>query len=106
LDILFRTSSLSSNHSWRAYRFLHCGDCFERNLIRDEIRSAFNEGWKEITENDVKEVATSDIEEHALCQLLTCFDAPDARRNYKELLCQLQKELCDGIEPIETMQMY
>jgi hypothetical protein len=97
-------ATLSSNHSWRAYRFLHCGDSFERELIREEIRAAFNEGWKEITENDVKEIATAHVEEHALCQLFTCFEGPDSRRNCKELLIRFQKELTDGIEPIETMQ--
>jgi hypothetical protein len=98
-------ATLSSNHSWRVYRFLHCGEWFSGDSIKDEIRAAFNEGWKEISENDVKEVATYLVNDHAVSKVLLCLDC-DQRREYKDLLTQLQKEFVDGIEPIETREMY
>ncbi|MGA3020404.1 MAG: hypothetical protein ABSD68_00425 [Candidatus Micrarchaeales archaeon] len=97
-------AALSSNHSWRVFRFLHNGDAFDRAMMREEIRVAFNEGWKEINENDVKEVANLDIEEHALCMVFMCLDEKDGRNEYKELVTHLQEEFVDGIEPIETRE--
>ena len=46
-------AALSSNHSWRIHRYLYKGDAFDRDAIVNELRSAFNGGWKEISENDV-----------------------------------------------------
>jgi hypothetical protein len=97
-------AALSSNHAWRVSRFLHNGDAFDKAMIREEIRAAFNEGWKEINENDVKEVANSDMDEHALCMVFMCLDEKDGRNEYRELLTHFREEFIDGIEPIETKE--
>ena len=94
---------LSSNHSWRAFKFLH-GDSFDRDAITNEIRAAFTYGWREINENDVKEVATEQIDEHAFSMMLNCIESKDGRRGYKILLFQMQTDFVDGIEPIETQE--
>jgi len=72
--------------------------------MRDEIQAAFLEGWKEINERDVQEVATVPIDEHAFSMVLMCIDEQEGRRAYKYLLPMLQKELIDGIEPIENRE--
>ena len=36
-------AALSSNHSWRTFRYLHKGDAFDRDAIVNEWRAAFNE---------------------------------------------------------------
>lgn len=98
-------ATLSSNHCWRVYRFLHNGDSFDREMISNEIMAAFNEGWKDVSENDIKEVTTSSIDEHALCMVLMCLD-DDTRKDYRERLTQLREEFVDGIEPIENRDSY
>jgi hypothetical protein len=97
-------ATLCSNHSWRVYRFLHCGEWLNSDSMRDEINAAYNEGWKEISENDVKEVATYLENDHAISKALLCIDC-SKRKEYKELLTQFQKEFVDGIEPIESREM-
>jgi len=97
-------ATLSSNHSWRVFRFLHEGGTFDKYAMRDEIQAAFLEGWKEINERDVQEVATVPIDEHAFSMVLMCIDEQEGRRAYKYLLPMLQKELIDGIEPIENRE--
>jgi hypothetical protein len=98
-------ATLSSNHSWRIFRYLHNGDPFDKDAIRVEISAACREGWKEINENDLKEVLTVPIEEHAFSMVLTCWPDKDDRREYKELFEELQKEFIDGIEPIENREL-
>ena len=98
-------ATLSSNHSWRIFRYLHNGDPFDKDAIRVEISAACREGWKEIKENDLKEVLTVPIEEHAFSMVLTCWPDKDDRREYKELFEELQEEFIDGIEPIENREL-
>jgi len=98
-------ATLSSNHSWRVYRYLHKGDSFDRDAIVKEITAAFNSGWKEISENDVKEVITSDIDEHAFSMVLLYSLDGSSRREYAELLPQLKMEFENGMEPIENIEV-
>ncbi len=99
-------AALSSNHSWRVYRFMHERDTFDRNAIRDEVNAAYNEGWKEISENDLKEVVTSNLEDHALSQVLSCGALEKNEvKDFKDLLPRLLQEFEDGIEPIESREI-
>lgn len=98
-------ATLSSNHSWRIFRYLHDGDPFDKDAIRVEIGAAYREGWKEINENDIKEVLTTPIEEHAFSMVLTCWPERDERREFSELFQELQEEFIDGIEPLETQEI-
>lgn len=98
-------AALSSNHSWRVFRYLHNGDPFDKDAIRVEIVAACREGWKEINENDIKEVLTMPIEEHAFSMVLTCWSEKDERQEYKELFEELEEEFIDGIEPIENREL-
>lgn len=98
-------ATLSSNHSWRIFRYLHNGDPFDRDAIRVEIAAACRDGWKEINENDIKEVLTMPIEEHAFSMILTCCPDRDERREYMDLFGELEEAFIDGIEPIENREL-
>ena len=97
-------ATLSSNHSWRTWRYLHNGDQFDKDAIRGEMHLAFMEGWKDINENDIKEVLTTPIEEHAFSMVLTCYPEREERREFKGLFEELEKEFIDGIEPLEAQE--
>ena len=97
-------ATLSSNHSWRTYRYLHNGDPLDKDAIRVEIVAANREGWREINENDIKEVLTNPIDEHAFSMVLTCWPDKEERHEFKELFEELQEEFIDGIEPLETQE--
>jgi len=98
-------ATLSSNHSWRVFRYLHNSDNFEKDAIASELKAAFNEGWKEIGENDIKEVVTSDIDERKFSMILLYSLDKDGRRKYGELLPKLKTEFANGIEPIENREL-
>ena len=98
-------AALSSNHSWRIYRYIHKGDAFDRDAIVSEIRSAFNDGWKEIGENDVKEVITSDIDRSKFSSILLYSLDKERIKEYGELLPRLKAEFVDGMEPIENREL-
>ncbi len=98
-------ATLSSNHSWRIFRYLHNGEPFDKDAIHVEIVAAYREGWKEINENDIKEVLTTPIEEHAFSMVLTCWPEKDERKTFKDLFEELQQEFIDGIEPLETREL-
>ncbi|MDE1874034.1 MAG: hypothetical protein KGI04_02845 [Candidatus Micrarchaeota archaeon] len=98
-------ASLSSNHSWRIYRYLHDGDPLDKDAIRVEIGAAYREGWKEINENDIKEVLTNPIDEHMFSMILMCLPEKEERHEFKELFEELQQEFIDGIEPLETQEL-
>jgi len=98
-------AALSSNHSWRIYRYLHKGDAFDRDAIVNELRAAFNGGWKEISENDVKEVITSDIDRRKFSSMLLYSFDKERIKEYGELLPLLKSEFVDGMEPIENREL-
>lgn len=98
-------AALSSNHSWRTYRYLHKGDAFDRDAIVNEMRSAFSDGWKEIGENDVKEVITSDIDRRKFSSILLYSLDKERIREYGDLLPMLKAEFVDGMEPIESREL-
>ena len=96
---------LASNHSWRIFRYLHNGEPFDKDAVRVEITAACRDGWKEINENDLKEVLTNPVEEHAFSMILTCMSDKEERQEYRDLFEELQEEFIDGIEPIENREL-
>ena len=46
---------------------------------------------KEVNENDIKEVLTTPIDEHAFSMVLTCWPDKDEGREYKELSRSLRR---------------
>lgn len=92
---------LSSRCCWKAGRYLRSGDSFDREAIIDEIKYAFTDGWKEVSENDIKEVVNSEIDPHAFSMILLYSLDRGNRKEYSELLPKLKEEFVDGMEPIE-----
>ncbi|MEM3482583.1 MAG: hypothetical protein QW091_00040 [Candidatus Micrarchaeaceae archaeon] len=92
---------LSSNHSWHVYRFLH-GDVLDKEAIAGEAKNAINENWKDISEDEMHEVITSQISESMFSTLLLSMPlSPEERKRYQELLPKLKEEFANGMEPIE-----
>ncbi|VVB77200.1 Uncharacterised protein [uncultured archaeon] len=95
-------ATLSSNHSWRVHRFIHNKDVLDKDAINKEVVSAFTNGWKEIGENDIKEVVNSKIDPRSLSSVLQYTLDKEGRKRYGELLPKLKEEFVDGMEPIEN----
>ncbi|MEM3781337.1 MAG: hypothetical protein QXT43_00030 [Candidatus Micrarchaeaceae archaeon] len=92
---------LSSNHSWHVYRFLH-GDTLDKEAIANETRNAINENWKDISEDEMHEVITSQISESTFSMLLMSMPlSQEERKRYQELLPRLKEEFANGMEPIK-----
>jgi hypothetical protein len=96
-------AALSSNHSWKTYKYLHDGGNFDRDGIISEAIAAFNEGWKNITETDVEEVVNSNIDEHMFSMWLFEIVNKEQRQEFWTLLNNLKVEFADGLEPIERV---
>ncbi len=92
---------LSSGHCWHVYRFLH-GDGLDKEAIVDEIKRAMEESWKDITEDEMREVVTEPIPEPAFSRLLIEAPlSPEQRKRLQCLLPKIKEEFADGLEPIE-----
>ncbi len=91
---------LSSSHCWHVYRFIH-GDTLNKEAIADEVKTAINESWKDLNEDEMREVITEPIDEHAFSMLLMESPlSPAERKLYHSLLPKLKQEFADGLEPI------
>ncbi|MDE1846381.1 MAG: hypothetical protein KGH53_03845 [Candidatus Micrarchaeota archaeon] len=96
-------ASLSSNHSWKTYRFLHKESDMDRLCMLDEAKHAFSEGWKNITESDIEEVVNSNVSEHTFSMWLYNIVEKEQRTEFKTLHQKLRMEFADGLEPIERL---
>jgi len=86
------------------YKFMH-GSGFDKEAIANEVKVALEESWKDVTEDEMKEVITQEIEEHAFSTvLIEAPISPEERRMYQELLPKLKQEFADGMEPIENKE--
>ncbi len=97
-------ASLSSNHSWKTYKYLHDGGELDKEAIITEANSAFSEGWKNITETDVEEIVNSNINEYLFSTWLFYAVEKGQREYFKELLNEMKMEFIDGMEPIERRE--
>lgn len=97
-------AALSSNHSWRTYKYFYSGEMFDPEIMLNEARNAFIEGWKNISENDVAEIVNMNLDHHKLALWLHfIMNNNDDRKECKMLIDGLKAELIDGLEPIERV---
>ncbi len=97
--------AILSSRSWRTFKYLHNGEDFNKDAIKAEVDTACKEGWKDINENDIKEVLTLPVGEHSFSMLLTCLPERPERDTLKELFSELESEFIDGIEPLENREL-
>ena len=102
-DIIDRArlfAMLSSSHCWHVYKFIS-GEGSDKDAMASEIEAALSEGWKEISEEDMKEVINEDIEEHAFSTVLMYSSLnKEDQLKYRTLLTKMKEEFIDGMEPI------
>ncbi len=92
---------LSSSHCWHIYRFMH-GEPLNKEAVVDEALHAISESWKDITEDEIREVMSQKIEEYTFSLLLMNLPIPkEDKMRYKSLLPLIKQEFADGLEPIE-----
>ncbi len=99
-------AAMSSNHSWRTFEYLSEGRNLDRGAIAEETRLALDKGWMNVTERDVEEVMTLDVDEYAFSMWLFYAVSKDDRHKYKCLYDELKKEFSMGLEPIENISDY
>ena len=94
-------AALSSNHSWRTYKYLHNYCDIDRDAIVGETAIAFKDGWKNITESDVEEVVNSSQTPHMFAMWMFYALDEKQRSEFGQLFGKLKKEQEYGLEPIE-----
>lgn len=94
-------AALSSNHSWKTYKYIYNYGELDKQAISDEAFEAFREGWKCITENDVEEVVNANLNPHIFSMWLFYALGQDERNEYNDLYNKLKKEFAYSLEPME-----
>jgi hypothetical protein len=94
-------AALSSNHSWRTYKYLHKYSEMDRDALVGESAYAFKEGWKYITEPDVEEVVNTDQVPYNLSMWMYYALDEEQRNDFNHFFVKLRKEQEYGLEPIE-----
>ncbi len=97
-------ASLSSNHSWLTYKYLHSYAELDKDALRKEAQVAFESGWKHINEADVEEVVNSNFSTHAFSMWLYYVFDEQKRDECNRLFLQLKEELEYGLEPMERIR--
>jgi hypothetical protein len=99
-------AAMSSNHSWKTFEYLSEGRSLDKEAVSEETKFALDKGWMNITERDVEEVMTLNIDEYAFSMWLFYTVNKDDRQKYKVLYTELKKEFSMGLEPIENRADY
>ena len=94
-------AALSSNHSWKTYKYLNNYCEMDKDALVEEFGYAEKEGWKRITENDVEEVINSERNPYALSMWFYNAIGDKERGNYNNTYSRIKKELAYGLEPME-----
>lgn len=94
-------AALSSNHSWKTYKYMHNYADLDKQALSEEFQYALKEGWKRITENDVEEVINGDFNPYSLNMWFYHAMGDSSRDEYGKIYGKMQKELAYGLEPIE-----
>ena len=94
-------AALSSNHSWKTYKYLHNYGSFDKETLNGEATFAFDEGWKNINETDVEEVVNTEYNQHVMSMWI--FSALDERKrkDFITFFEKLKKDQEYGLEPLE-----
>ena len=83
-------ASLSSNHSWKTYKYLHDYSDLDKEALASELSSAFAHKWKNISEIDVEEVVKANYNPQALSSLIFYVVDKGKRTEYRELFSRLK----------------
>ena len=94
-------AALSSNHSWRTYKYLHNYAELDKHALVEEFNYAQKEGWKRITENDVEEVINGEVNPYTLSMWFYHTIGEEYREEYSSLFGSMKKQLAYGLEPME-----
>ena len=97
-------AALSSNHSWKTFRYIHGDGEFDKDAITNETSVAFNDKWKDINEGDVEEVVNSNINDHLFSMWLFQIIPKEDRKEYKGLLGKIREEFVNGLEMVERIE--
>ncbi len=104
MDIMKKAAvvaAISSNHSWKTYKYLHNYCDFDKDAMTAESEVAFNKSWKEITEADVEEVVNGDYNKHYLSNWMFYALDEKKRKDFSTYFEKLIKDQEHGLEPIE-----
>ena len=97
-------AAVSSNHSWKTYKFLHDYCDFDKESMIAESEVAFTKAWKNITEADVEEVVNGECNQHSLSKWMFYVLDEDKRKDFLTYFNKLKKDQEYGLEPIEREQ--
>ncbi len=94
-------AALSSNHSWKTYKYLNNYSQLDKDALVEEFGYALSDGWRKITENDVEEVINSEFVPYNLSMWF--YNAIDDRNReqYNSIFSKMKKQLAYGLEPME-----
>lgn len=94
-------AALSSNHSWKTYKYLNNYCALDKDALAEEFSYALKEGWKRITESDVEEVINGEFSPYALSMWFYNAMDDENRSEYNSIFGKMKKQLAYGLEPME-----
>lgn len=94
-------AALSSNHSWKTYKYLSNYCELDKEALANEFSYALREGWKRVTENDVEEVINNNFNPYVLSMWFYYAVDQRDREEYNAIYNELKKQLAYGLEPME-----
>lgn len=94
-------AALSSNHSWKTYKYLNNYSELDKDGLSAEFEAALRDGWKKITENDVEEVINGEFNPYALSMWFYNAVEEKDRAHYAGIFNNMKKQLAYGLEPME-----
>ncbi len=92
-------ASLSSNHSWKTYKYLHHDGEFDNEAFVGETGYALKEGWKNISESDYAEVKNKLPKDHLLNRWKQYALDEKHRNRFSQLYNKFQKEQAYELQP-------
>ncbi|MCL5100916.1 MAG: hypothetical protein M1122_03115 [Candidatus Marsarchaeota archaeon] len=96
-------AALSSNHSWKTYKYLNNYCELDKEAIVAEANKATKDGWQYITENDVEEVVNANFNEHVFSLWLFYAVDKKEREEYLRVFGKFKKNFEYGLEPMERV---
>ena len=106
-DLITRAAiiaALSSNHSWKTYKYLNNLCEIDKEGICAETEYAFREGWKSISESDVEEVINSNLNSQQLSLWMYYAVSREKRQKLIEVFEKMRKEMAYNLEPLQKVK--
>jgi hypothetical protein len=94
-------AALSSNHSWKTYKYLNNYSELDKDGLASEFEEAVKDGWKKITEIDVEEVINGEFNPYVLSTWFYNAIDEKERIGYATTFNNMKKQLAYGLEPME-----